>query len=79
MKLSHFPEDCKVGKLKPLLKKAETNAKNFRSISLLDTVTKFIKKVIYDQTVRYLAKITLSTNITLCFARTIQRILLFRT
>lgn len=38
VKLSHFPEDCKVGKLKPLLKKAETNAKNFRSISLLDTV-----------------------------------------
>ena len=55
IKLSHFPKDCKLAKLKPLYKKCtETNPKSFRSISFLPIVSKIIEKVINDQTIEYL-------------------------
>ena len=39
IKLSHFPHDCKLAKLKPLYKKAsKTDPKNYRPISLLRIV-----------------------------------------
>ena len=57
IKLSHFPKDCKVAKLKPLYKKGtKTDPKNFRPISLLPIVSKIIGKVIHDQTMNYLTE-----------------------
>ena len=57
IKLSHFPNDCKVGKLKPLHKEsAGTNPKIFRPISLLLIVLKIKEKVMHDQTINYLAQ-----------------------
>ena len=55
IKLSHFPKDCKVAKLKPLYKKGtKTDSKNFRPISLLPFVSKIFEKVIHNQTMEYL-------------------------
>ena len=55
IRLSHFPKDCKVAKLKPLYKKGtKTDPKNFRPISLLPIVSKIFEKVIHDQTMEYL-------------------------
>ena len=55
IKLSHFPKDCKVAKLKPLYKKGtKTDPKNFRPISLLPIVSKIFEKVIHEQTMEYL-------------------------
>ena len=49
IKLSHFPRDCKLGKLKPLYKKGtKTDTKNFRPISLLPIVSETFEKVIHD-------------------------------
>ena len=45
IKLSHFPKDCKLAKLKPLYRKGtKTDPKNFRPISLLPIVSKFLRK-----------------------------------
>ena len=55
IKLSHFPKDCKLAKLKPLYKKGtKTDPKNFRPISLLPIVSKIIEKGIHNQTMEYL-------------------------
>ena len=55
IRLSHFPKDCKVAKLKPLYKKGtKTDPKNFRPISLLPIVSKIFEKMIHDQTMEYL-------------------------
>ena len=55
IKLSHFPHDCKLAKLKPLYKKrSKTDPKNYRPISLLPTVSKIIEKIKHDQTMEYL-------------------------
>ena len=57
IKLSHFPKDCKVAKLKPLYKKGtKADPKNFRPISLLPIVSKIIEKVIQNQTMNYLTE-----------------------
>ena len=51
IKLSTFPSDCKIAKLKLLFKKgSKTEPKNYRPISLLPLVSKVIEKVIHDQT-----------------------------
>ena len=55
IKLSHFPNNCKLAKLKPLYKKgSKSDPKNFRPISLLSIVSKIIEKIIHDQTMEYL-------------------------
>ena len=55
IKLSHFPKDCKLAKLKPLYKKGtKTDPKNFRPMSLLPVFSKAFEKVIHDQTMEYL-------------------------
>ena len=55
MKLSHFPKECKVAKLKPLYEKGtKTDPKHFRPISLLPVVSKIFEKVLLDQTMEYL-------------------------
>ena len=55
IKLSHFPHDCKLAKLKPLYKKScKTDPKNYWPISLLPIVSKIIEKIIQDQTMEYL-------------------------
>ena len=46
IKYSIFPPDCKIAKLKPLLKKgSKTDPQNYRPISLLPLVSKIIDKV----------------------------------
>ena len=55
IKLSYFPHDCKLAKLKPLYKKgSKTDPKNYRPISLLPIVSKIIEEIIHDQTMEYL-------------------------
>ena len=57
IRLSAFPEKCKIAKLKPLFKKgSKTEAKNYRPISLLPLISKIVERVIYDQTQNFLDK-----------------------
>ena len=57
IKLSTFPEECKIAKLKPLFKKgAKTDSKNYRPISLLPLVSKIIEKSIHFQIEDFLNK-----------------------
>ncbi|MEO1917133.1 MAG: reverse transcriptase family protein, partial [Candidatus Thioglobus sp.] len=57
IRLSTFPDKCKIAKLKPLFKKgSKTEAKNYRPISLLPLISKIVEKVIYDQTQNFLDK-----------------------
>ena len=45
-----FPSDCKIAKLKPLYKQgSNTNLENFRPISLLPLISKFIGRIAYNQ------------------------------
>ena len=54
IKLSHFPHDCKLAKLKPLYKKGyKADPKNYRPISLLPIVSKIVEKILQDQTMEY--------------------------
>ena len=51
IKLSTFPEECKIAKLKPMFKKgARTDPKNCRPISLLPLVSKIIEKSLSNRT-----------------------------
>ena len=55
IKLSTFPEECKIAKLKPIFKKrVRTDPKNYRSISLLPLLSKIIEKSIHFQVEYYL-------------------------
>ena len=48
IKLSTFPEECKIAKLKPTFKKGtRTNSKNYRPFSLLPLLSKTIEKSIH--------------------------------
>ena len=50
VKLSTFPEECKIAKLKPIFNKgARTDPRNYRPISLLLLVSKIIEKSIHFQ------------------------------
>ena len=51
-----FPNACKVAKLKPIFKKGKkTNPSNYRPISLLQSISKIIERVIHDQTNAFLS------------------------
>ena len=51
-----FPNACKIAKLKPIFKKEKkTDPSNYRSISLLPSVSKIIERVIHDQTNAFLS------------------------
>ena len=55
LKLSTFPKECKIAKLKPLFKKgSSTEAKNYRPISLLPLISKVLEKVVLEQTQNFL-------------------------
>ena len=57
IKLSTFPDKCKIAKLTPLFKKGtKTNTKNYKPISLLPLISTLIKKAIHIQTQEYLDK-----------------------
>ena len=57
IRLSKFPDKCKIALLKPLFKKgSKLEAKNYRPISLLPLVSKIFEKVIHSQTQTYLDK-----------------------
>ena len=57
IKLSTFPEECKIAKLKPIFKKgARTDPKNYRTISVLLLVSKIIDKSIHFQIKNFLHK-----------------------
>ena len=57
IKLSTFPEECKIAKLKLMFKKgATTDPKNYRPISLLPLVSKIIEKSINFQYEDFLNK-----------------------
>ena len=47
----YFSVKCKIAKIEPLFKKGiKTEAKNYRTISLLPLTSNVIKKSIHDQT-----------------------------
>ena len=52
IKVSKFPQQCKIAKLKPLYKNkgSKVETKNYRPISLLPLVSKLFEKVIHTQT-----------------------------
>ena len=57
IKLSTFPDKCKIAKLTPLFKKgSKTDPKNYRLISLFPLISKVIEKAIHLQTQEYLDK-----------------------
>ena len=57
IKLSTFPDKCKIAKLTPLFKKGlKTDPKNYRPILLLPPLSKLIEKAINIQTQKYLDK-----------------------
>ena len=57
IKLSTFPEECKIAKLKPIFKKgARTDPKNYRPISLLPLASEINEKLIHFQIEDYLNK-----------------------
>ena len=57
IKLSAVPDECKIAKLKPLLRKGEKiDPKNYRPISLLPVISKIFGKVIHDQTMDLVTK-----------------------
>ena len=54
IKLSKFPDKCKIAKLKTLYKKGSNlETKNYRPISLLPLISKIFEKIIHDQTQEY--------------------------
>ena len=54
IKLSTFPDKCKIAKLTPLFKKgSKTDPKNYRPISLFPLISKLIEKAIHIQTQDY--------------------------
>ena len=68
IKLSTFPEECKIAKFKPIFKKsARTDPKNYRPISLLSLVSKIIEKPIHIQIEDYLDKKKLIYMYQSCF------------
>ena len=55
IKLSTFPDKCKIAKLTPLFKKgSKTDPKNYRPISLLPLISNLIEQTIHIQTQEYL-------------------------
>ena len=57
IKLSYFPEDSKVAKLKSLYRKDyKTDPKKLRPIPLLPTVRKIIEKLIQHESMNYLTE-----------------------
>ena len=57
IKLSNFPEECKIANFKPISKKgARTDLKSYRPISLLPLVSKIIKKSMHFLIEDYLYK-----------------------
>ena len=57
IKLSAFPDECKIAKLKPIFNKgARTDPKNYRPISFLLLVSKMIEQSIHFQIESYLNK-----------------------
>jgi len=55
IKLSEFPELCKIAKVKPLYKKGnKLKTENYRPISLLPLISKIFEKIIHNQTQIYL-------------------------
>ena len=70
MKYSIFSPDCKIAKLKSLLKRgSKTAPKNYRRIFLLLQVSKIIEKVIHDETQNFLHKNDDIYRYQLCFKR----------
>ena len=66
IKLSTFPEACKIAKLKPILKKgARADPKNCRAIPLLLLVSKIIEKSIHFWNEDYLNKKKVSVSVRL--------------
>ena len=60
IKLSTFPEECKIAKLKPIFKKgARTDPKNYCLISFLQLLSKITEKSIHFQIEDFLNKIKL--------------------
>ena len=52
-----FPDQCKIAKLKPQLKRdSKSDLENYRLMSLLPVVSKKIEKTIHIQTQEYLDK-----------------------
>ena len=57
IKLSSFPGNCKIAKVKPLFKKgSKNNPENCCLISLLLILSKIIERIIHDQTQEFLSK-----------------------
>ena len=75
IKLSTFPEECKIAKLKPTFKKGtRTDPQNYRPFSLLPLVSKTTEKSIHFQIEDYLKKKKLIYMYQSGSGRTIQQI-----
>ena len=67
-----FPDSCKIAKLKPIYKKSSlTGASNYRPISLLQLISKVIKKVFTIKLAPFSTLEIYYTIINLVFAKTI--------
>jgi len=76
IRLSIFPDKCKVAKLKPLFKKgSKTEPKNYRPISLIPLISKVFEKVVLDQTQIFSMKINSYITINLDFGAPILQLL----
>ena len=54
---SKFPEGCKTAKVRPIIKKKKIqNQKNYRPVSLLRVMSKFIERVVHNQLIEHLGK-----------------------
>ena len=66
----HIPEKLKISKIIPILKKGDAKIlNNYRPISLPPTISKVIKRVIYNQLCNYLNTYDILTNCQYGFLR----------
>ncbi len=68
-----FPDNFKIGKVIPILKKEDkTLFTNYRSISLLPSISKIFEKTIFKQLYQFILNEKLLYNVSMALEQTIQ-------